>query len=103
MVMISDRPAEAPDRAVPGRREGDLIIGKDQRSQIGALVQRASRHVLLVHLPAGRDAETVRDALADTMPPARPTTQNARLGNPGRASRQAPGTSQLTTGVATTP
>jgi IS30 family transposase len=69
MVMISDRPAEAPDRAVPGRREGDLIIGKDQRSQIGALVQRASRHVLLVHLPAGRDAETVRDALADTMPP----------------------------------
>jgi IS30 family transposase len=67
MLMISDRPAEAADRAVPGHWEGDLIIGKDSASQIGTLVERASRYVLLVHLPASRDAETVRDALAATM------------------------------------
>ena len=67
MVMISDRPAEAADRAVPGHWEGDLIIGKDQRSQIGTLVERATRYVLLVHLPGDRAAETVRDALAATM------------------------------------
>ncbi|GAB2853152.1 hypothetical protein GCM10027176_64860 [Actinoallomurus bryophytorum] len=74
MVMISERPAEAGDRAVPGHWEGDLIIGKDQASQIGTLVERATRYVLLVHLPGNRDAETVRDALAATM-----TTMPAEL------------------------
>jgi IS30 family transposase len=67
MIMISDRPAEADDRAVPGHWEGDLIIGKDQQSQIGTLVERATRYVLLVHLPGDRTAEAVRDALAATM------------------------------------
>ena len=67
MVMISDRPAEAADRAVPGHWEGDLICGRNNASQIGTLVERATRYVLLVHLPASRSAEAVRDALSATM------------------------------------
>jgi IS30 family transposase len=67
MIMISDRPAEAADRAVPGHWEGDLIIGKDNKSAIGTLVERSTRYCLLLHLPTDHRAETVRDAMLSTV------------------------------------
>lgn len=53
-----DRPAEVEDRAVPGHRACDLISGKDNASAIDTLVQRATRYVMLLHLPHGRTSNT---------------------------------------------
>ena len=71
MVNISQRPPEHSDRAVPGNLEGDLMLGKGNRSQIATLVDRKSRFVVLVKIPYDRTADRVAELLArklETLP-----------------------------------
>jgi IS30 family transposase len=67
VITISQRPAEAEDRAVPGHWEGDLIIGAGHRSAIGTLVERSTRFTILLHLPVDHRAETVAAAMLEAM------------------------------------
>jgi IS30 family transposase len=66
MLTIHQRPFPPEDRSQPGHWEGDLIIGKDQGSAIGTLVERQTRMVRLLHLPQ-RDGDTLHDALKSRM------------------------------------
>jgi transposase, IS30 family len=65
MVSISERPAQAADRALPGHWEGDLIVGKQNRSFIGTLVERQTRYVMLSHLGGDASTETVTQKIAE--------------------------------------
>jgi transposase, IS30 family len=67
MVEISERPAEADDRAVAGHWEGDLITGRGNASAIGTLVERTTRFCLLLYLPDGHDAIQVRDRMIEAI------------------------------------
>lgn len=67
MVMISERPPEVEDRAVPGHWEGDLLMGKSNKSAIGTLVERSTRFVMLFPLRDGKTAEDVREAMTETI------------------------------------
>ncbi|WP_238547125.1 IS30 family transposase [Actinoplanes friuliensis] len=60
---ISLRPAEANDRSVAGHWEGDLVLGKNNKSAIGTLIERSTRYAVLIYLPEGHNAGQVRDAL----------------------------------------
>ncbi len=66
MLTISQRPFQPEDRSEAGHWEGDLIIGKDQGSAIGTLVERQTRMVRLLHMPQ-RDGDTLHDALKARM------------------------------------
>ncbi len=102
-IMISERPAEAEDRAVPGHREGDLILGLNS-SAIGTLVERTTRFTMLLHLPpmeghggprakngpalAGHGAEAVRDAIAASITTLPGQLRRSLTGGPGRRDGQ---------------
>src|SRR3974390_1914461 len=92
-LNISERPAEANDRSVPGHWEGDLLFGKRMKA-IATLVERKTRFVMLIALPNGHSADVVADALAAKIvesPCAAPHgTARTTTGRSSRATRASP-------------
>lgn len=88
MVMITDRPPEIEDRAIPGHWEGDLIIGKQGKSAVGTLVERTTRFVILLHLPNGHTADEVRIAMQHSIQPLPQTIRRTITWDQGKEMSQ---------------
>jgi len=63
MIMVTDRPPQIEDRAIPRHWDGDLTTGMLNQSAIGTLVERTTRHVMLAHVPHSDAADALRDGL----------------------------------------
>ena len=85
--MISKRPPDVEDRAIPEQWEGDLLMGQTNRSAIGTLVERTTRYLMLLHLPDGHGPEKVKAALVDAVStlPAIPVVTVTGPGKSGQA------------------
>jgi IS30 family transposase len=88
MVMISERPPEVEDRAVPGHWEGDLLLGREGKSAIGTLVERSTRYVMLFRIPKQRTAEQVREAMTKTIQALPETLRRSLTWDQGREMAQ---------------
>lgn len=88
MVMISERPPEVEDRAVPGHWEGDLVLGKNGKSAIGTLVERSTRFVMLFPLTEGRSAEQVRESMTKVITTLPATLRRTLTWDQGREMSQ---------------
>ena len=89
MVMISERPPEIEDRAVPGHWEDDLITGSRNKSAIGTPVERATKFTIPLRLPDGHDAEHVQQAIIDKMASLPKLLRNSLTWDQGGGTRPA--------------